>query len=85
MTDIIWQILGVITIALLILFWRTKNAVFGGFTLGVVIGLILSIFTQSGFNLIFIAKGSIVGTMLGFGAELLGKFSDLLNKKYKAK
>jgi Na+/proline symporter len=85
MTDInIWTILGIITIVLLILFWRKRNAVWGGLTIGIIIGIIVALFylfKGNGFNWFVIGKGAIAGTMLGFVAELLGKISDLIKKK----
>ena len=79
-----WEILGVITIILLICFWRTRNAVWGGFTLGIIIGSIITIifvFKGSGFDWYTIGKGAISGTLLGFAAELLGKVSDFMKRK----
>lgn len=70
----IWIILGIVTVILLMFFWRTRNAVWGGFTIGIIIGLIVALF--SGFDWYMVVKGAISGTIVGFGAELLGKFSD---------
>jgi len=87
MTYLLWPILGVITVVLLIISWQKRSAVWGGFTLGIIIGFILAIFylfKGNGFGWFIIVKGSIIGTMLGFVAELLGKISDSL-KKYKTK
>ena len=85
MTNInIWTILGIITIILLIIFWRKRNAVWGGLTIGIVIGFIIAIFylfKGSGFNWFIIGKSAVLGTMAGFIAELLGKISDLIRKK----
>lgn len=80
----IWKILGIITAVLLIVFWRSRNAVWGGLTLGIIIGLIVAIFflfKESGFNWFIIGKGAISGTILGFIAELLGMASDLIKKR----
>ena len=80
----IWTIFGVITIILLILFWRKRNAVWGGLTIGIIIGFIVAILylsKGSGFNWFVIGKGAILGTMAGFIAELLGKISDLIKKR----
>lgn len=79
----IWKILGVITAILLIAFWRGRNAVWGGLTIGVVVGLIIVIFFAfkgSGFDWFIIGKSAILGALLGFMAELLGKVSDLIKK-----
>jgi len=80
----IWKILGIIAIVLLIIFWRRRNAVWGGLILGIIVGLIVTIFfffKDSGFNWYIIGKGAISGTMLGFIAELLGRASDFIKRK----
>jgi len=81
--DIIWEIFGIITVALLIIYWRKRNAVWGGFAIGVIVGLIVSIFylfQGSGFDWLVISKGAILGAMIGFVAELLGMVSDFIKK-----
>jgi len=84
--DIIWIILGAIAVILLLIFWRKRNAVWGGLTLGIVIGIIISIFfffKESVFNCYIIVKGAISGALLGFGAEMLGEVSDFIEKNSK--
>lgn len=85
MTNInIWTILGIITIVLLIIFWRKRNAVWGGLTIGILIGFIVAVvylFKESGFNWYIIGKSAVSGTMVGFIAELLGMISDFIRKK----
>ena len=80
----IWKILGIITAVLLIVFWRRRNAVWGGFTIGIITGFIVAlyfVFQGSKFNWYIIGKTAISGTMVGFIAELLGKVSDILKRK----
>lgn len=82
MTDFldIWKILGVISIILLIIYWRKRNAVWGGLAIGIVVGflvVIFSVFMGSGFNWFTISKVAILGTIMGFVAELLGRVSDI--------
>jgi len=80
MANNIWIILGIISIILLVVYFRRgRNAVWGGLTAGAVIGLIIALF--SGFNWYIVGKGAISGTMIGFAAELLGMLSDYLRKK----
>ena len=82
--DIIWIILGIITVIMLLGFWRKRNAAWGGLTLGVIIGAIivaLLFFKGNGFSWHTIGKGAIVGALLGFGAEMLGKISDRIKRK----
>jgi len=80
----IWTILGVITIILLIIFWNKKGAVWGGLTIGVIVGFIVVIFyllKGNGFNWAFIGKGAVLGTIAGFFSELLGKISNSIKKR----
>jgi len=80
---VIWVILGIIVIILLLIYWRNRNAVWGGLTIGIILGLIVAIFyifRGHGFNWSIIGKGATLGTMIGFGAELLGKISDFIRK-----
>ncbi len=80
----IWTILGVITIILLIKYGGKKSAVWGGFTLGVIISFLVAIFyliKGSGFGWFIIGKGAAIGTIAGFLAELLGMVSDRHKKK----
>jgi len=80
MTNNIWIILGIVSIILLVLYFRRgRNALWGGFTAGVIIGFIITLF--SGFNWYVVGKGAISGTMIGFAAELLGILSDYLKKR----
>ncbi|MBL7130424.1 MAG: hypothetical protein ISS45_03325 [Candidatus Omnitrophica bacterium] len=82
----IWNILGLITVVLLIVFFfrPRRNAVWGGLFLGIIIGLIIAIlfvFRVSGFDWYKIVKCAILGTIIGFIAELLGKVSDFIKKR----
>lgn len=82
--DLIWKILGIIIIILLVIYWGRRNAVWGGFTIGIIIGFIIAIFflfEGSGFDWYIIGKGAISGALLGFAAELLGKVSDFIKRK----
>lgn len=84
MTSTIWIILGIATLAPLAFYWNRRNAVWGGFTAGVIIGFVVAIFfvfKGSGFNWYIVGKIAVVGVALGFAAELLGMFSDYLRKK----
>ena len=86
--DYFWIILGAITIVLLIIFWQRKNAVWGGFTIGVAIGIITAfilLLNRSDFNWFIVGKLAIVVTLLGFFAELFGKISDYLRINSKNK
>jgi len=83
--DIIWEIFGIITVALLIIYWRKRNVVWGGFAIGIIVGLIVSIFylfQGNGFEWLIISKGAILGAMIGFIAKLLGNASDFIKNKH---
>ena len=82
--NLFWITLGTVVVALLFLYWRTKNAVWGGLTIGLVTGIIISIvplFRGGVFDGYVIGKWVIIGTLLGLVAELLGKVSDYLKRK----
>ena len=79
----IWTILGIIAIILLFIYWQNRNAVWGGLTIGIILGLIVAImylFRGHGFDWSIIGKGATLGTMIGFGTELLGKTSDFIKR-----
>ncbi|MDP3956744.1 MAG: hypothetical protein Q8P97_01990 [bacterium] len=80
----IWALLGIIAVILLVIYWRRRNSVWGGLALGIIIGLVLAIvyaIKGNGFSWYVIGKAAIVGTLLGFVAELLGRLSDFLRNK----
>ena len=75
----IWNILGLIAIlALIIFFSNGKNAVWGGLTIGTIIGVIIGLyylFTSKGFDWIILKKCAIIGTLVGLIAEIIGRIS----------
>ncbi len=78
----IWVILGIISLVLLTIYWKNRNAVWGGLTAGIIIALIIALvflFKGNGFNWYVLIKGAIIGTIAGVLAELLG----VLGKKNK--
>jgi len=80
----IWYILGIIAVVLLIIYWPKRSAVWGGLTIGIIIGFIVAIFylsKETGFNWFIVGKSAILGTLAGFIAELLGIISDFIRKK----
>ena len=78
-----WNVLGVITVILLVTYFRKRgNAVWGGATLGVIVGLIIAVFLAfagRGFDWHVIVRAITVGTIAGFIAELLGAIGDKIN------
>jgi len=80
----IWIILGIVAIVLLIIYWRSRNAVWGGLTIGIIAGFIIAIFfifKGNEFPWYIIGKVAVSGVMIGFAAELLGKLSDFIKRK----
>ena len=79
-----WKVLGVIAVILLVInFWKGRNPVWGGFTLGAIIGFIIAIilaFMGKGFNWYVILKAITVGTIIGFLADLLGEAPKLFKR-----
>ena len=75
----IWTILAVIALILLAIYWNSRNAVWGGLTLGIIVGLLWKFI--GGTDWYILVKVATIGTLLGFGAELLGMLSNHLKKK----
>ena len=70
----IWILIVISNAILLLIFWRGRNAVWGGLALGLTTGIILAIFftfKSSFFDWHIVLKGAILGTISGFIAELM--------------
>jgi len=75
-----WTILTIIaSLAMILSFFRKQNTIWGGATIGLVIGVILSIFQK--FNWSITYKAVVIGILIGLIADLLGLLSDYLKKK----
>jgi len=75
-----WKILTIIAaISMLLSFFRRKNAIWGGATIGLVIGIITAIVKN--FNWSITYKAVVIGILVGLVADLLGMIADLLKKK----
>jgi len=74
-----WTILGIIAIlCLLISFFIGKNAIWGGLTLGIIVGLMVGIISWiigSGFNWTLLRKILIVAVLAGALFEIVGRLS----------
>ncbi len=64
----IWTVMTVLAVACLALWWGSKNAVWGGFTIGLIVGLIYAGLT--GFEWMKVWHVSVVITLLGVIVEL---------------
>jgi len=71
-----YLLLGLILsgVLLAIYFKRGRNTVWGGATVGLILGCIVGIF--KGDFLVVLGWGFCLGTLSGFGADLLGTFGD---------
>ncbi len=81
MINNIWLLLTILSILLLIKFFHKRNAVWGGLTSGIIIYLLIVVFSKNEFDWYIIWHYSVIGTIIGFMAEMLGKLSDYLKKK----
>ena len=72
-----WLILSGVSVILLVIYFRHKNAIWGGLTIGLIVGLVISLIK---WDFVYLVKSGVVGTLIGFGAELLGKLSDRMKK-----
>ena len=75
----ILTILTIVSGVLLILFFKGPNAVWGGATIGLIVGGVVGLIMGNFVN--GLMWGFSVGTLGGVAAELLGMLSDYLNKR----
>jgi hypothetical protein len=57
--------------------WDNRSPIWGGATLGLIVGVILGFIYGNFTNILWAV---LIGALLGFGADLLGKFGDKLKK-----
>ena len=73
----VWVILAVVAvIALLVSFAMGPNSVWGGATIGIVVGVLWKLIGRTNWNVVI--KVVVVGTLLGVGAELVGRIANRL-------
>ena len=77
-----WYFLLVAAIVILIVHWKGPNAVWGGATLGIIIGLISAIIGE-GFNWWTVLKGLEIGTLVGALCEWLPQMVKLTTQDSK--
>lgn len=73
----VWPILLGITVLLLLLNWGSRNAVWGAATLGLIIGVVIALFS-SGFDWWIVGKSVVVATLIGVVLEWVPR---LMNTK----
>ena len=66
-------------VALALTFSKGRNAIWGGATIGLILGVIVGIFRSPFFTTL--GYGFVIGTFAGIAAELLGRISDYLKRK----
>ena len=71
-------IMVIVAGVLLLVFWRGRNAVWGGATIGAIVGLILAIVKE---DWSLLALSFAIGTFVELGAEGLGRLSDRLKHR----
>jgi hypothetical protein len=64
----------VAVVSLAIFFSQGRNAVWGGATAGLIVAFVIAL-SKDGFDWSIILKGAVIGTLIGVGAELLGRLS----------
>jgi len=70
-------VMAIVAGVLLVLHWKGANAVWGGATLGVVVGLIIAIVTGDWSRL---ALAFAIGTFVGTGSEWIGRMAIKIRK-----
>lgn len=77
-----WYVLGGVTVVLLgVYFSKGQNSVWGGFGIGVIIGLVIAIFFREGFQFLYVGQAATVGTLVGFGVDILGRTANHFHGK----
>ena len=74
----IWNILGILSIITLIIFYGSRNAVWLTFSFGIIIALITGLtylLKGDGFNWMLFKKIIIVATLLGLLVEITGRLT----------
>lgn len=76
----IWWLVSAIAMAALEkFFFRGQNAVWGGATIGAIVGVIIAI-VQPGFDWETVGQSAVIGAFIGLLAEALGALSDRMRR-----
>lgn len=76
-----WKILAFVAIISLILSLRKRSAIWGGVTLGTIIGIIAAFFKDGSYDWYYVAKYAIIGTLIGAFAEIISLISMTIKKE----
>lgn len=72
---VVTTIIKTVAIALLVLHWKGPNAVWGGATLGIIVGIIVALITKDWNRMLsFFAMGIFIGTLF----EWIGRIANKL-------
>ncbi len=74
-----WFVSAVGIAALKSFFFRGKNAVWGGATLGAIIGVVIAIL-RPGFDWATVGQSAVIGAFVGLIAEILGSIGDRIRR-----
>lgn len=61
-------------------FFRGRNAVWGGATLGAIVGVVVAL-ARSGFDWGTVGQGAVIGSFIGLLAEILGAIGDRMRRE----
>jgi uncharacterized membrane protein len=76
------MIATIIAVFLLVLHWRGPNAVWGGATLGIIVGIVTALITKDWSRLVlFFAVGTFVGTFFEWISRLANKWDSKQRSK----
>lgn len=67
------------SVSMILSFFRGRNAIWGGATIGLIIGIIIAVFQK--FNWSIIGRAVIIGILVGVIAEVIGIIADYLKNK----
>jgi hypothetical protein len=82
-----WTILYVAAAIALVAFWRGPNAVWGGLTLGLVVGGVIATIRALGpaqFSWPLIGRSVAIGVLCGVAAEVVGNFATSIRRRQQA-
>lgn len=66
----LWHYLTIVAGVTLLLFWKRRSAAWGGMTFGIIIGLVIAIFSDGSFSWYVVGKSMVIGTLFGGLLEL---------------
>ena len=75
-----WMVIVVIAVILLLVFFAMgPNAVWGGATIGIIVGVLWKLIGRTPWNIV--VKVAAVATLAGVAAELVGRMANRLSRR----